>query len=104
VLDTVSALRQRGRGAVGAYLRKEGVYYSSVHSWESQRSQGRLTARSRGPKEKNREALQGEIKQLRRKLEQTQNRLAKTEMIVDLQKKLSAFMETHSQPETSDAR
>ena len=104
VLDTMAALRERGRGAVGAYLRKEGLYYSSVHSWERQRSQGRLTARSRGPKEKSRESLVAENKQLRRKLEQTQKRLGKTEMIVDLQKKLSAFMETHSQPETSDAR
>lgn len=103
VLDTMSALRERGRGAVGAYLRKEGLYYSSVHSWERQRSQGLLTARGRGPKEKSREAILAENKQLRRKLEQTQKRLARTEMIVDLQKKLSAFMETHGQPETRDA-
>ena len=104
VLETVSALREGGKGTVGAYLRKEGLYYSSVHSWERQRTQGRLTGRSRGPKEKSREALQGEVKQLRRKLEQTEKRLAKTEMIVDLQKKLSAFMETHSQSETNGAK
>lgn len=93
VLDTVSVLRGQAQGAVGAYLRKEGLYYSSVRSWERQRSQGLLTARNRGPRERSREALLAENKHLRRKLEHTEARLAKTEMIVDLQKKLSRFME-----------
>lgn len=104
VLDTVATLRERGNGAVGAYLRKEGLYYSSISSWERHRSQGLLTSTRRGAKEKSREALQSEVRQLRRKLEKSQKQLAKTEMIVELQKKLSAFMEVHGQPESSDAR
>ena len=97
VLDTVAALRDQGRGAIGAYLRKEGLYYSNVATWERQRSQGILTAAKKGPKEKSRDSILSENKQLRRKLEQTQKRLTKTEMIVDLQKKLSAFMEMEAQ-------
>jgi transposase len=100
VMDTVSSLREQGHGAIGAYLRKEGLYYSNVHNWERQRTQGRLTINGSGPKEKSRDSLLTENKQLRRQLEQTQKRLAKTEMIVELQKKLSAFMEMESQKPT----
>jgi transposase len=93
VLETVAALREQGQGAVGAYLRKEGLYYSSIRSWERLRGQGLLTSTQKGPKEKNRDAILAENKQLRRKLEQAQKRLAKTELIVELQKKLSAIMD-----------
>lgn len=103
VLDTVAALREQGQGAIGAYLRSEGIYYSNIHTWERQKKQGMLTAAQRGPKEKSRDSLIAEVKHLRRKLEQTEKRLKKTEMIVELQKKLSAFMEmeTHHTPEMS---
>ena len=92
VLETVSALREQGQGAIGAYLRKEGLYYSSISSWERLRDKGLLTSTQKGPKEKNRDALLVEIKQLRRKLDQSRKRLAKTELIIELQKKLSAIM------------
>lgn len=106
VLDTVAALRKDGQGAIGAYLRAEGLYYSNIHTWERQKSQGMLTATKVGPKEKGRDSLMAENKQLRRKLEQTEKRLKKTEMIVELQKKLSEFMEmeAHHTPEKSAVR
>ena len=105
VLETVAALREQGQGAIGAYLRKEGLYYSSISSWERLRDQGLLTSTQKGPKEKNRDALLVEIKQLRRKLDQSQKRLAKTELIIELQKKLSAIMDLDdpSSTERSDA-
>jgi len=93
VLETVAALREQGQGAVGAYLRTEGLYYSSIRSWEKLRDQGLLTKSNKGPREQNRDALLAENKQLRRKLEQSQRRLAKTELIVELQKKLSAIID-----------
>jgi hypothetical protein len=105
VLETVAALREQGQGAVGAYLRKEGLYYSSIRSWEKLRGQGLLTSSKKGQREKNRDALLAENKQLRRKLEQAQKRLAKTELIVELQKKLSAIMDLEEPKHTgrSDA-
>ena len=93
VLETVAALREQGQGAVGAYLRKEGLYYSSIRYWEKLRDQGLLTKSKKSPREKNHDALLAENKQLRRKLQQAQKRLAKTELIVELQKKLSAIMD-----------
>jgi transposase len=93
VLETVATLREQGHGAVGAYLRKEGLYYSSIRSWERLRDHGLLTSIRKGPREKNHDALLVENKQLRRKLQQAEKRLAKTELIVELQKKLSAIMD-----------
>jgi len=101
VLETVAALRSEGHGAVGAYLRKEGLYYSSVRNWERQHSQGRLTSTRRGSKDKSREDLLAENKRLRRKQEQLEKRLKKTELIVELQKKLSEAMEQASREENA---
>jgi len=94
VLNHVDSLRNDGNGAIGAYLRKEGLYYSMVHNWSKQRDQGLLRGHNNAnSKEKSRDAILAENKQLRRKLEQTEKRLHKTELLVELQKKLSAFME-----------
>lgn len=104
VLDAVSELRERGNGAVGAYLREEGLYYSSIRRWEQQRSDGQLTTRNRGRREKDRDKLLAENKRLRRQLEQLEKRLSKTEMIVELQKKLSLLMEDPDAEERNDAK
>lgn len=94
VLNQVDGLRNAGNGAIGAYLRKEGLYYSMVHNWSKQRDAGLLRGqRFAHSNEKSRETIIAENKQLRRKLEQTEKRLHKTELLVELQKKLSAFME-----------
>ena len=92
VLETVSALRADGGGAIGSYLRKEGLYYSTVRKWEKLQEEGKLTSTQSGPKGKSRKALQAEIHQLRRKLERTEQKLRKTEMIVELQKKLASIL------------
>lgn len=94
VLKQVENLREAGNGAIGAYLRQEGIYYSMVHNWSKQRDLGLLTDHSRSNvHDKKRDEIIAENKQLRRKLEQAEKRLHKTELLVELQKKLSAFME-----------
>jgi transposase len=98
VLKQVDNLRHEGNGAIGAYLRKEGLYYSMVHNWGKQRDQGLFSShRNSTTHEKNRDAIIAENKQLRRKLEQTEKKLHKTELLVELQKKLSAFIEMENQ-------
>jgi transposase len=99
VLNQVESLREAGNGAIGAFLRTEGIYYSMVHKWAKQRDDGLLVA-SHGRSsthDNGRDAIITENKQLRRKLEQTEKRLHKTELLVELQKKLSAFMEMDAQ-------
>jgi hypothetical protein len=99
ILKQVDNLREAGNGAIGAFLRTEGIYYSMVHKWSKQREQGLLTANrdKSAMQEKGRDEIIAENKQLRRKLEQTEKRLHKTELLVELQKKLSAFMEMDAQ-------
>ena len=101
VLQTVESLKSQGQGAIGAYLRSEGLYYSSVSRWSKQREEGHLTASKRGRQEKSRESLLAENKKLRRQLDSLQNKLEKTELIVDLQKKLSKLMEIDEKSELS---
>jgi len=93
IVETVRALRAEGHGSVGGFLRKEGLYYSMVKKWERQVNDGTLLKTSRGPKQKSHQSLIEENKQLRRKLENTEQRLARTEMIVELQKKLSSILD-----------
>jgi hypothetical protein len=101
VVNQVDSLRSEGNGAIGAYLRKEGLYYSMVHKWSQLRDQGLLTNHSSVTGHtKERTALLSENKQLRRKLEQTEKRLHKTELLVELQKKISAMMDLETQHES----
>jgi sorbitol-specific phosphotransferase system component IIBC len=91
VVETVQALRSEGSGSIGAYLRREGLYYSAVRKWTQQFERGELTTRQNESKAKTRQ-LQAENQRLRRKLEQTEKKLKKTEMIVEIQKKLSSIL------------
>ena len=92
IVETAEALRTEGHGALGAFLRREGLYYSMVRRWARELAAGTITGKSPGRKRKTREELAEENKALRRKLEQAELRLAKTEMIVELQKKLSSIL------------
>jgi hypothetical protein len=94
VLSQVDQLRTEGQGAIGAYLRKEGLYYSMVQKWNVLREKGILTNKGNVDiRQKDRDTILAENKQLRRKLEQVEKRLHKTELLVELQKKISALME-----------
>lgn len=92
IVEAVSALRADGSDSIGAYLRKEGLYYSSVRRWTQQFERGELTTRQNEGKAKV-HGLHLENQRLRRKLEQAEKKLKKTEMIVELQKKLSAILD-----------
>jgi len=92
VIETVAELKANGSSSVGSYLRKEGLYYSSVQKWMQQHEQGELTTTKSGGKTKNRAILLVEIHRLRRQLESTEKKLKKTELIVELQKKLSLIL------------
>lgn len=91
IVETVRALKSEGHGSIGAFLRKEGLYYSTVRKWSEQYERGELARRQDESKAKTR-ALQAENQRLRRKLEQTERKLKKTEAIVEIQKKLSAIL------------
>jgi transposase len=91
IVETVAALKGEGHGSIGAFLRKEGLYYAAVQTWAKQYESGEL-ARRRDESKAKTKSLQAEVQRLRRRLEQTERKLKKTEAIVEIQKKLSAIL------------
>jgi transposase len=93
ILRLVDACKERGQ--VGAILRREGIYYSTLRDFQEQRAQGRLepgyerdkrTAMAELAADKERIAeLEAHNRQLQRKLDQA-------EIIIDVQKKLSQLL------------
>ncbi len=83
--------RAEGHGTLGAFLRREGLYYSQVARWERELADGSITGKKPGPRGKTRQELVEENKALRRKIEQIENRLARTELIVELKKNSRRF-------------
>ena len=80
-------------GAVGALLRREGLYSSHLAAWRAARREGSLAQLSRkrgtkptkGPETKEVERLRKENARLRRELERAQR-------VIEVQKKLSELM------------
>jgi transposase len=82
------------RGAVGALLRREGLYSSLLATWRRERANGireALTPQRRGPKSK-RNPFEEENQKLRRQLGQLTEKLRKAEIIIDVQKKVAALL------------
>src|ERR1700721_3664865 len=88
--DTAAATR----GAIGALLRREGLYFSLLTTWRRERSSGireALTSRRRGPKSKH-NPLEEDMEQLRRQVGQLTEKLRQAEIIIDVQKKVAALL------------
>jgi transposase-like protein len=77
-------------GAIGAMLRREGLYSSHLTHWRQQRDLG-LSPHRRGPKPKQDPLLQ-EVRQLKQQNGQLTQRLARAELIIDVQKKVSLLL------------
>lgn len=77
-------------GAIGALLRREGLYSSHLTHWRQQRDRG-LAPRRRGPKSR-RDPLFDEVRKLKRDNEHLTQRLARAELIIDVQKKVSSLL------------
>jgi transposase-like protein len=91
----------RDDGAIGALLRREGLYSSHLTTWRRQREQGELQAlapKKRGPKS-TANPLAEENFHLRNENARLTRRLQQAELIIDVQKKVSALLGI-SLPET----
>ncbi|MGC9293625.1 MAG: transposase, partial [Acidobacteriaceae bacterium] len=81
-------------GAIGALLRREGLYSSHLTTWRRQRQRGELealTPKKRGPKVVL-NPLVLENRKLQAENARLQKRLQDAELIIDVQKKLSALL------------
>lgn len=79
-------------GAIGALLRREGLYSSHLVLWRRQREQAastQLKSRKRGPKAK---VQDPRIKQLERDKARLERRLKRAETIIEIQKKVHELL------------
>jgi transposase len=92
ILELAEACRDEG--AIGALLRREGLYSSHLTTWRRQREQGELQALT--PKKRGRKPaanpLAEENQRLRAENARLSRRLEKAELIIDVQKKVSALL------------
>ena len=81
-------------GAIGALLRREGLYSSHLVTWRRERQAGilqGLTPQRRGPKVK-RSPVEEENQKLRRENQRLSEQLRKAEIVIEVQKKVGALL------------
>lgn len=84
-------------GEVGALMRQEGVYSSSLSTWRRQREAGDLAAlapQKRGPKIPANRSEMLQIAQLTRERDGLQRELDKAMLVIGVQKKLATLLDT----------
>ena len=92
ILDAVDRCTQPGE--VGALLRREGVYSSSLSTWRRQREAAELAAlapQKRGPKP-DAAAEARQVAQLTRENERLKRQLDKAMLVIEVQKKVAALL------------
>jgi len=84
-------------GAIGALLRREGLYSSHLTTWRDQRERGELaglTPKKRGPAPKPKNPLVSKVAALEREVTRLTARAQRAEDLVELQKKVAELMGT----------
>ena len=82
-------------GDIGALLRREGIYSSHLATWRKQRQlvgEARMVEGNRGPKVNPAAAQDRLVLQLQNEVERLRGKLAKADLIIDVQKKLSILL------------
>ena len=80
-------------GGVGAILRREGIYSSTLHGWRKERDAAvqKAFSQKRGPQPQ-RHPLAGENEKLRRQNQRLQEELEKAHIVIDVQKKVAKLL------------
>lgn len=91
VLEEADKCREQP-GQIGRLLRREGLYSSHLTTWRRQREAGQLAGLR--PQKRGRKVNEemAEINGLRRANEQLERQLARAELIIEAQKKLSEIL------------
>jgi transposase-like protein len=90
-------------GAVGALLRREGLYSSHLAVWRAARERGELArpAKKRGPSPRVVDPRDQRIAELERETARWQTRAERAEALVEVQKKVAALLGTPPAAERS---
>ena len=85
--------RATGHGGIGAVLRREGIYSSTLHGWRKERDAAvhQAFSQKRGPQTK-RNPLTSENEKLRRQNQRLQEDLEKARIVIDVQKKVAKLL------------
>jgi transposase-like protein len=85
--------RAAGHGGIGAVLRREGIYSSTLHGWRKERDAAvhRAFSQKRGPRTQH-NPLTGENEKLRRRNQRLQEELEKAHIVIDVQKKVAKLL------------
>jgi transposase len=80
-------------GGVGAILRREGIYSSTLHGWRKERESAvdKAFSQKRGPRPQ-RNPLAAENEKLKRQNQRLQEELEKAHIIIDVQKKVARLL------------
>lgn len=84
-------------GAIGALLRREGLYSSNLTTWRAQRERGELaglTPKKRGPAPQPTNPLAVKVAALERAVSREKARADRAEALVELQKKVAELLGT----------
>ena len=82
-------------GDIGALLRREGIYSSHLATWRKQRqaaAASQVLERKRGPKVDPTAAQDRKVRDLEAEVARLRDKLAKADLIIDVQKKLSILL------------
>jgi transposase len=90
-------------GAVGALLRREGLYSSHLTTWRGARERGELAGapKKRGPVRRVADPRDKKLVEQAREISRWQQRAARAEALVALQKQVAALLGTPRATETS---
>lgn len=97
--------RCKESGQIGALMRREGLYSSSLTRWRRQRDKGLLKAldpKKRGRKPVETNPLTSQIKKLEKDNESLRKKLWKAERIIEVQKKISEILEISQQTDENE--
>jgi transposase len=94
--------RATGHGGIGAILRREGIYSSTLHGWRKERDAAvrQAFSQKRGPQPRC-NPLSSENEKLRRQNQRLQEEMGKAHIIIDVQKKVAKLL-GHPIAETPD--
>ncbi len=90
----MEADQAKGTGGIGALLRREGVYSSTLTAWRREREavvRQALSPQKRGPKSK-RDPFQEDNQKLLKENARLTEQLRKAEIIIDVQKKVGTLL------------
>jgi transposase-like protein len=99
ILEQAAACTEPGE--IGALLRREGIYSSTLSKWRKRYAAGgeQALADDRRGRPAKRSPFDGEIERLRKENKRLEKRLRRAVAIVEIQKKISALL---SEAETSE--